>query len=102
MKKSITIEGKLDRITYYNQENHYTVARIKPFKSQNRITVIGHMAAVQAGETLRIEGVWETHPRFGQQLRIETYSVLLPASTEGIRRFEIMIAGRSAARRGDQ
>ena len=83
----VTIEGDLDRITYFNEENHYTIAKIKPFRTPNIVTVVGHMAAVRPGETLRIKGKWQTHPRYGQQLMIASYSVLLPASIGGIQKY---------------
>ncbi|MEA3417240.1 MAG: hypothetical protein U9R02_14030 [Thermodesulfobacteriota bacterium] len=49
----ITLEGHLERITYYNEENHYTVARLKTGKDQTPVTVTGFMPAVSPGETLK-------------------------------------------------
>ena len=83
----ITIEGHLERITYYNKENHYTVARLKTGKDQTPVTVIGFMPAVSPGETLKIKGRWETHPKYGQQLKVETFEVVLPATVDGIKKY---------------
>jgi len=37
------LEGCLDRITFYNPENHYTIAKFRPRGTQNAITVVGFM-----------------------------------------------------------
>lgn len=79
-----TIEGNLERITYFNPDNHYTVAKLKASKTHNIVTIVGHMAAVRPGQALKIKGSWETHYKYGQQFKIDSYEVTLPATIEGI------------------
>jgi exodeoxyribonuclease V alpha subunit len=81
------LEGCLDRITFYNPENHYTIAKFRPKGAQNAITVVGFMPEPTAGEILRLDGIWETHARYGQQLKIIRFEVLLPATIDGIRKY---------------
>jgi exodeoxyribonuclease V alpha subunit len=81
------IEGHLDRVSYFNEETRYTIAKIKTPGVENPITVVGFMAAVSPGESLKITGRWETHPRFGEQLRIKSYEVTLPGTVEGIKKY---------------
>ncbi|NQT10209.1 MAG: ATP-dependent RecD-like DNA helicase, partial [Desulfobacteraceae bacterium] len=83
----ITLQGHLERITYYNEENHYTVARLKTDKDQTSVTVTGFMPAVSPGETLKIKGRWETHPKYGRQLKVESFEVVLPVSVDGIKKY---------------
>ena len=83
----ITLQGHLERITYYNKENHYTVARLKTDERQNPVTVTGYMAAVRPGETLKVKGKWKTHPKYGQQLKVESFEVILPAGLDGIQQY---------------
>ena len=90
MNKSLpinTLEGCLERITYFNTENHYTIAKLKTSKTHNMVTIVGTMAAVNPGQTLKIKGTWGTHPRYGQQFRIISYEVVLPATIHGIRKY---------------
>lgn len=84
---SISFEGCLERITFYNPENHYTIARFRPSGAQNLITVVGFMPNPSPGESLKLTGIWETHSRYGQQLKIERFEVLLPATIDGIRNY---------------
>ncbi len=81
------LEGCLDRITFYNPENHYTIAKFRPRGAQNAITVVGFMPEPTAGEFLKVDGIWETHVRYGQQLKILRFEVLLPATVDGIRKY---------------
>lgn len=81
------LEGCLDRITFYNPENHYTIAKFRPRGAQNAITVVGFMPEPTAGEFLKLDGSWETHARYGQQLKISRFEVLLPATIDGIRKY---------------
>ena len=45
----ITIEGKLEHITYHNEETQYTVARLKPPNLAAGVVVVGYMAGVSLG-----------------------------------------------------
>lgn len=82
-----TLEGELERITYFNAENHYTIAKLKTSKTNNIVTIVGTMPAVKAGQFLKIEGIWETHPKYGQQFKIKSYKETLPATIDGIKKY---------------
>lgn len=81
------LEGHLERITYVNAENHYTIATLKTSKTNNLVTIVGTMAGVSAGQALKLQGTWEIHSKYGQQFKIESYEVTLPASVDGIRKY---------------
>lgn len=90
MKKSLsttTLEGRLEYITYYNKENHFTIAKLKTSKTKNLVTVLGYMPDPNLGETLKLTGIWETHPKYGQQLKIDSFEVILPSTVDGIRKY---------------
>ncbi len=81
------LEGELERITYFNVENHYTIAKLKTSKTNSIVTIVGTMSAVKAGQFLKMEGTWEIHPKYGQQFKIKTYEETLPATIDGIRKY---------------
>ena len=83
----ITIEGNLEHITYFNKETQYTVARLKPRHLTGGVIMVGYLAGVRPGETLIVKGNWQTHPKYGQQFKISSYEVSLPAAAEGIRTY---------------
>ncbi len=81
------LEGTLERLTYQNEENGYTVARVVPKDKTYEITVVGNLAGVNVGESLRLMGLWTTHPQYGKQFEVRTYTVQYPATIEGIRKY---------------
>ncbi|MCL4371277.1 MAG: ATP-dependent RecD-like DNA helicase [Chloroflexi bacterium] len=82
-----SLEGVIERITYSNDENGYTIARLQPAEERELVTIVGNLPTLNVGESLRLQGRWTNHPRFGRQFQVEHYQLLLPATVEGIRRY---------------
>ena len=91
-----TISGSVERITYYNEENGYTVLRLRPdnkgmlpfrYAQDELITVIGNLPELSPGEWLKLNGKWSTHPKHGRQFLAEFCEQSLPATIEGIKRY---------------
>ncbi|MFF0887409.1 ATP-dependent RecD-like DNA helicase [Streptomyces sp. NPDC003456] len=87
-RRPATLEGVLERITYANEENGYTVARVDTGRGAgDLLTVVGALLGAQVGESLRMEGRWGSHPQYGKQFHVENYTTVLPATVQGIRRY---------------
>ncbi|MDT9686337.1 ATP-dependent RecD-like DNA helicase [Streptomyces sp. TRM76323] len=88
MSQTAVVEGVLERITYSNEENGYTVARVDTGRGGGELlTVVGSLLGAQPGESLRMEGRWGSHPQYGRQFTVENYTTVLPATIQGIRRY---------------
>ncbi|MER7662419.1 MULTISPECIES: ATP-dependent RecD-like DNA helicase [unclassified Streptomyces] len=87
MSNLAVVEGVLERITYANEENGYTVARVDTGRGADLLTVVGSLLGAQPGESLRMEGRWGSHPQYGKQFTVENYTTVLPATVQGIRRY---------------
>jgi exodeoxyribonuclease V alpha subunit len=81
------LKGAVERITYSNPENGYTVARFKADNRYGLVTIVGGLADVSPGARLKVEGHWKSHPKYGEQFVIERYVEEMPATVEGIRRY---------------
>lgn len=82
------LEGVLERITYANEDNGYTVARVDTGRGGGELlTVVGSLLGAQVGESLRMEGRWGSHAQYGRQFTVENYTTVLPATVQGIRRY---------------
>ncbi|WP_151774983.1 SF1B family DNA helicase RecD2 [Streptomyces abyssomicinicus] len=90
VRKPAVLEGVLERVTYANEENGYTVARVDTGRGSGPgelLTVVGALLGAQVGESLRMEGRWGSHPQYGKQFHVENYTTVLPATVQGIRRY---------------
>ena len=80
-----TLEGVLERITFQNEENGYTIAKILPKGKIQPETVVGALAGVQVGEALILAVTWINHHQYGRQFEDTKYPLRDLATLEGIR-----------------
>ena len=91
------LSGSVERITYYNPENGYTVLRLRPEQQKGihavpksslsfdgLATVVGNLPEVSPGEFLQLQGQWSRHPTHGSQFKAEICEQTLPATLAGI------------------
>ena len=80
-------KGYIDKITYHNQENGFTIARLVADDEQKKITVVGAIAALEEGEHIEVDGAWNEHPKYGRQFKIEEYRIIYPTTVKGIEKY---------------
>jgi exodeoxyribonuclease V alpha subunit len=82
------LEAVLERITYANEDTGYTIARVATERAgPDLLTVVGPLLGAQIGESLRLTGRWSSHPKYGKQFQVDSYTTVLPATIQGIRRY---------------
>ena len=86
-QKENALEGVLERITFYNEENGYLIGKLKGGDKTAEVAVIGKAPKVQCGETLLLKGKWVNHPKHGRQFSFDSFESKLPASAYGIRKY---------------
>ena len=86
-KQAESLEGVLERITFYNEENGFLIGKLKVQTKTAEIAVVGKAPKVQCGETLLLTGSWTTHPKHGRQFSFTSFESKLPASAYGIRKY---------------
>jgi exodeoxyribonuclease V alpha subunit len=79
--------GTVERVTYHNEENGYSVIRLNITDQAGLVTVVGNLPEVNPGESLRLEGAWTTHSQYGRQFKAERCEQILPATVEGIKKY---------------
>ncbi len=81
------LEGTVERVTYFNPENGYSVIRLQPARSGDLVTLVGNLPELTPGEHVRLQGQWTSHTEYGRQFKVERCEQTLPATVEGIRRY---------------
>ena len=81
------LQGQIERITYTNEENGYTIAKLKVYGQRDLVTVVGNLMAPTPGEILKMQGEWANHPKYGEQFKVVQYKTSVPASVYGIQKY---------------
>ncbi len=80
------LQGVVERITYRNDENGYTVARYN-IDGAGLTTIIGRFVSINDGEHLTILGKWIEHPKFGRQFEVAQSRMSAPATLKGMEKY---------------
>ena len=103
------LEGGVETVIFHSEQTGFTVLELSA--DGELVTVVGEFVGIAVGETLIVEGVYATHPKYGLQLKADKYERLLPAtaaaiasylSSGAIKGIGPKTAGRLVARFGDE
>ena len=77
-----TIEVILDGYLYKNEITGYCIASFS-----NGLKAVGILPNVKVGEKLKLTGEYETHSKYGEQFKIESFSIVYPSTIVGITKY---------------
>ncbi len=77
----------MERVTYHNPENGFCVLRVKARGQRDLVAVVGHAAAVSAGEFISATGWWTTDREHGLQFKAAQVATTQPTTLEGIEKY---------------
>jgi len=77
----------VERITYQNEQNGYTVIKCRAKGYSDLVTVVGLMSEVHVGSVLTMSGQWKIDGKYGRQFSVESYEETLPATALGIEKY---------------
>jgi len=81
------LAGSVERVTYQNAENGFCVLRIRARGHRDLVTLVGHVAAISAGEWITATGDWVNDRTHGQQFKARFLKTSTPTSNEGIEKY---------------
>ena len=81
------LAGLVERVTYHNSENGFCVLRAKVRGHRDVVTMVGHAAAIAAGEWITASGEWVNDRTHGQQFKARFLRTSPPTSADGIEKY---------------
>jgi exodeoxyribonuclease V alpha subunit len=89
------LSGSIERVTFYNAENGYSVLRMKPdqrpsgaaLSRDGLVTLTGNLPELAPGEHVRVQGMWINNSKYGLQFQVERCEQVMPATLAGIQRY---------------
>jgi len=79
------IEGTIEKITYKNTQNGYTVCTLK--SGREHITVVGTMPFISIGDSVKFTGDYTVHSIYGEQFNAKSYETVAPKTIAAILRY---------------
>lgn len=83
--EKIELNGSVEKITYSNKQNGYTVCTVK--KGREHITVVGIMPFLAVGDSVKFTGSYTVHSVYGRQFSAEMYETVAPKTVVAILRY---------------
>jgi len=82
-----SLAGLIERVTFVNEENGFSVLKVKAKGRRDLVTVVGSLPTVSPGEWLTAEGRWVQDREFGLQFRADMLNSTAPTTREGIEKY---------------
>ena len=83
--ETIEISGLVEKITYCNKQNGYTVCTVKV--GREHITVVGILPFISIGDNVRFTGSYTVHQVYGKQFSAQMYETVAPKTVAAILRY---------------
>jgi exodeoxyribonuclease V alpha subunit len=81
------LAGIVERVTFHNEESGFCVLRVKARGHRDLVTVVGHSAAIAAGEWITATGEWFNDRTHGLQFKARFLKTTPPTTAEGIEKY---------------
>ena len=87
LTQPVVLQGQIERLTFHNEENGFTVAQLRVRGQRQLVTAVGTLVSPKPGERLRLQGEWRLHPKFGEQFHFFQAETLVPATASGMEKY---------------
>ena len=86
-KNLVKFKGVIDSIRYVAENGGFVILSVKPLDKSigmNLVTVTGTMFEPHKKDKIEIDGEWNTHPKFGLQIKASRIQLILPETDKGV------------------
>ncbi len=82
-----SLQGNIDKIIFYNPQNHYCVLKLVEEKNNAIHTAVGSFISPKAGITVKLDGTFIVDKKYGHQFKFARYEEILPSTENEISQF---------------
>jgi exodeoxyribonuclease V alpha subunit len=83
-ERDVAVTGTIERFTFRNPDTGWAVVRLREDGTGRQLTVVGSLAQLTESQRLTVKGKGSEHPKFGPQVKAETFETIAPSTKEGI------------------
>ncbi len=81
------LAGRIERLTFANEENGYTVMSVRVRGQRQPVTVVGHLAGPAVGEFIEMEGTFVATPKYGRQFQVVRHRLAPPNTESSLKKY---------------
>ena len=81
------VSGSVERVTFHNADTGFCVLRLKVRSQRDLVTLVGHAAAIGAGEYVEAVGTWLNDRNHGLQFKAERVEATVPTTLAGLEKY---------------
>ncbi|MDR3121889.1 MAG: ATP-dependent RecD-like DNA helicase [Clostridiales bacterium] len=81
------LKAVVERVTFANEENGFSVVKVKSAGIPELVTVVGTFAGINAGASAEFFGEWTVDAKYGKQFSASSYQETMPATLTGIEKY---------------
>ncbi len=83
----VKIRCVVERMTYQNPENGYSVLKVLVKGYHDLVPLVGNLIDVNVGSVLLVDGNWKVDAKYGRQFVAQTWEETMPATIYGIEKY---------------
>lgn len=87
MSEQVEWEGYVERITFRNEENGYTVFFLVDSEDREEVCCVGEFSYIAEGLYFKVRGKEVIHKTYGEQLQVESYEEKQPSDSVAVERY---------------
>ena len=84
------VEVTVEEVVFRSDDSRFAVIRAQRTREstdERAFTAVGDLGNVSVGETLRLQGRFTTHPRFGRRFQARSFTPVLPSTETGLMKY---------------
>jgi exodeoxyribonuclease V alpha subunit len=81
------LRAVVERLTFVNEQNGFSVIKAKVAGVPDLVTVVGKFAGLNAGAGAEFQGKWIVDAKYGRQFSASAYRETMPATLSGIEKY---------------
>ena len=82
-----TLQGRIERITFHNERNGYSILRVRVKGERDLVTLVGMTPSVNPGEIVCASGQWIIDRVYGRQFQASRMQVYAPTTILGMQKY---------------
>ena len=83
----VNLRCVVERITYQNPDNGYSVMKVNVKGYNAPVTLVGNLLEVPVGSVLLCDGNWKVDKKYGSQFVADSWEEVMPATIYGIEKY---------------